>query len=443
MVAIQLDTSAQYVLEALQKQGFEAYAVGGCVRDALMGNTPKDWDVCTSALPQQVIACFRAHTVIETGLQHGTVTVVVNGTPIEVTTYRVDGSYEDNRRPSDVQFVRSLREDLARRDFTMNALAYNPAAGLVDYYGGAADIQNKLIHCVGKPDERFNEDGLRIMRALRFASRFGFRLAEDTAQSIHSNRHLLRNISAERLNTELCGLLLGDAAVPVLRAYPDVLAVFIPELKPMFGFAQNNPWHQYDVWRHTVESVGAAPKDKTLRLTMLLHDIAKPCTYTTDEKGVGHFYGYPDKSAEIAQTILKRLRFDNETIADVCTLVRWHDVPIEEKTVIKWLARLGEARFFQLLQVKAADAAAQVESRREESMEHIAGLREKAEDILAQKQCFTLKDLALNGNDLIQAGYAPGVGIGETLHTLLNAVMEGTLPNEKAALIEKAGLLKG
>ena len=284
------------VVERLERYGYEAYVVGGCVRDSLMGRCPKDWDVCTNALPEEVLRVFKRFHVIKTGLQHGTVTVMVDKQPVEVTTFRIDGNYTDNRHPDSVNFVSRVEEDLARRDFTINAMAYNPARGLVDAFGGQEDLQARIIRCVGEPDERFNEDGLRILRALRFAARYDFGIETETAFSMHRNRHLLENVSVERIFSELKGILVGEGVLGMMQAFPDIFSVIIPELAPAVGFDQRNPHHCYDVWTHTAHAVQAAPADEVLRLALLLHDIAKPATFTMGEDGKGHFYGHGEKA---------------------------------------------------------------------------------------------------------------------------------------------------
>ncbi|MCL2808196.1 MAG: HD domain-containing protein [Coriobacteriia bacterium] len=435
---MKLDTRVHTALDVLQGQGFEAFVVGGCVRDSLMGLTPKDWDVCTSALPSEVLGCFGNYPVHETGLKHGTITVLIEQLPVEITTYRQDGTYEDCRRPSEVTFVRSLEEDLARRDFTMNALAYHPAGGLTDPFGGAEDIHNKLIRCVGDPAKRFNEDGLRIMRALRFASLLGFELEEHTAEAVHSHKELLQKVSAERLAHELTQLLKGRQVCEVLLKYSDVLEVFIPEIKSMVGTEQNNPYHLYDIWGHTVRSVAAAPASKVVRLAMLFHDSGKPSTRSTDAHGIGHFYGHSKKSVDIAHTVLKRLRFDTKTIEAVVELITWHDTTIQVQKVARWLARLGEERFEQLLQVQEADLAAKSNKDRQEQEAHIAALWQRYREILEEQQCFRLKDLAISGDDLITLGMEPGTLLGCVLNELLGSVMDGKLPNEKQALLAAA-----
>jgi tRNA nucleotidyltransferase (CCA-adding enzyme) len=426
------------VIEKLDAAGFDAYLVGGCVRDLLIGKTPGDWDVATSALPEEVIEVFDRGKAVETGIKHGTVTIVSDGLPVEVTTFRIDGGYEDGRRPAKVTFVRSLREDLARRDFTVNALAWRPDEGVIDYVSGVDDLKAGVIRAVGDADARLNEDGLRILRALRFAAVLSFRIEKDLSDSLHRNRGLLKNISAERIAAELRKLLAGDGVFEILHDYPDVLSVFIPEIEPMIGFGQRHPFHQYDAWLHTIHTIDAVRPDPTLRLTMLFHDLGKPGCFSIGDDGVGHFYGHGASGEEIARVRLRALKFDNDTIRTVTELVRNHDARLTEKNTIRWLNRLGETRLRQLLEVQQADASAHAGAYRGGRLNEIAEASNALNDIVASGQCFSLRDLAVNGADLISAGFREGKRIGQILSLLLNEVMEGAVPNEKEALIERA-----
>ncbi len=329
-----IPAGARHILQTLNGAGFEVYLVGGCVRDLLRGVEPHDWDICTSALPEETEACFAGQRIIETGLKHGTVTVLEGGGPYEITTYRTEGPYSDSRRPDFVRFVPDLEEDLARRDFTMNAIAMDLDGNLRDPFGGADDIRAGLIRCVGEPAQRFQEDGLRVMRvmrvmrALRFAAVFGYEIEKQTACAIHENRAMLDRVAAERINVELCKLLTGSNAGNVLRQYPDVLCEFWPELGPLVTLEQNNPWHCWGGWEHTIHAVEGAPADVTLRLTMLLHDIGKPSCKSTDEEGIDHFYGHPAVSAQMADQMLWALMFDNKTRERVVLLVERHDAQL-------------------------------------------------------------------------------------------------------------------
>lgn len=426
------------IINRLEQNGFEAYAVGGCVRDTILGKKPKDYDVTTSALPEQVEECFKDFKVIETGMKHGTVTVAAEGQPVEVTTFRVDGKYSDRRRPDEVSFSASLEDDLARRDFTINAMAYNPKKGLVDLYGGQEDLFIRKISCVGDPCERFDEDALRIMRALRFASELDFSVESRTAEAIRHMKGLLEEISPERISRELTLLLCGAGPFRVLTEFSDVFAVIIPEIKPCIGFEQHNRYHIYDVWTHTAAAVERSEIQPDVRLALLLHDIAKPRCFKQDEEGSGHFYGHEKLSAEMAETILRRLRFPNETVSRVSELIKYHYVtPIDDEKVVKRLiATVGEENFFLLTEVMKGDNRAKQGSclERVQTLEH---MRSKAEHIIAEGQCLKLSDLAVKGGDMIELGYS-GKEIGEVLDEMLSAVIDEKLPNEREALIEFA-----
>ena len=440
-IKITMPPKVKQIIETLQETGFEAYAVGGCIRDSLMSRCPNDWDICTSAKPEETKKVFEdKYHVIETGLKHGTVTVVIDKEPYEITTYRIDGEYKDNRRPEEVCFVTDLREDLARRDFTINALAYNDEDGLQDYYEGQKDLETKLIRCVGDANKRFQEDALRILRALRFASVLGFDIEEDTAKALREEKMLLKNIAKERIQVELVKLLLGDGVKDILLEYSDVLEVVIPEINDMVGFEQHNLHHCYDVWRHTVEAVSQTPKDKVLRLAALLHDSGKPRTHTCDERGVGHFYGHASVSHDIAHKVMNDLRFDNETKQDVCQLVKYHDTLIIEapKYVKRWLNRIGTEQFKKLLTLKYADMMGQSEFHREDKLDSLRTLEEILSKVLEEEQCFSLKDLAVNGRDLIEIGITDGKRIGKTLDKILQEVIDGKIENRKEELLQRA-----
>ena len=344
-----LSPGAAKALALLQAAGYEAWIVGGCVRDALLGLPPKDYDLTTSALPEETQRVFAAYPRIETGLRHGTVTVLLEGEPLEITTYRVDGAYSDARHPDGVTFTRSLRQDAARRDFTINAMAYAPGWGLQDFFGGQADLARGILRAVGAAEKRFREDALRILRALRFASVLDFTLEGETARAARACAPLLAAVSAERVSGELGKLLCGKAAGRVLRDYPDVLGVVLPEILPMVGLDHRNPHHCYDVWTHTTVAVDHVPPELPLRLALLLHDIGKPDTFSLGEDGQGHFYGHPRRSVELAEGILSRLRFPRRTRERVLTLVRYHDAVLEEspQRVRRWLNKLGPEVFFR------------------------------------------------------------------------------------------------
>lgn len=425
------------LLETLNHHGFEAYAVGGCVRDSILGKTPHDWDITTNALPEEIKRCFSELPVLETGIRHGTVTVLAERTPYEITTYRIDGDYLDCRHPQQVTFTRSLREDLARRDFTMNALAYHPQTGLQDFFGSMEDIRHKRICCVGNPDLRFREDALRIMRAMRFASVLGFSIEERTADALHRSRALLQHIAAERLAAELKQLLLGASVREVLHDYVDVLGVVIPEVLPMVGFDQHNPHHNRTIWEHTIESIAQSPKNLLVRLTMLLHDIGKPPCYTQDAQGIGHFYEHAKHSTALAHTILSRLKFDTQTIDTVTMLVQNHSIDLSPnpRPIKRLLHRLGTERFALLLDVKRADTLAQAPQIQQIRLENLAKVQALMEEILREQACFSLKDLAVNGRDLMELGIPQGKQIGLLLNNLLEWVMDYPEDNNKGALL--------
>ncbi|MDE6260185.1 MAG: HD domain-containing protein [Oscillospiraceae bacterium] len=433
-----IPAGARHILQTLNDAGFEAYLVGGCVRDLLRGVAPHDWDICTSALPGETETCFVGQRIIETGLKHGTVTVLEGGEPYEITTYRTEGPYSDSRRPDFVRFVPDLEEDLARRDFTMNAIAMDLDENLRDPFGGAEDIKAGLIRCVGEPAQRFQEDGLRVMRALRFAAVFGYEIEERTARAIHENRAMLDRVSAERINVELRKLLVSKNAGAVLRQYPDVFCQFWPQLSPLVILEQHNPWHCWGGWEHTIHAVEAAPTDVTLRLTMLLHDIGKPACKSTDEQGIDHFYGHPAVSALLADQMLRALKFDNKTWEQVVLLVERHDVqlPPRSQVIRRWLNRLGPEAFFQLLEVKRADNMGQAPEKVKDSLADLDELKAKAEQILAERQCLTLKDLAVDGRDVRAVGIAPGPEVGRVLEELLERVLSGEIPNERTVLLK-------
>ena len=431
-----LPQPVEYVLERLENAGFDAFAVGGCVRDTLLGRTPGDWDVTTAARPEQVLSLFAGYA-IPTGLKHGTVTVRAGEMAIEVTTFRADGDYTDHRRPDTVTFSRRLEDDLCRRDLTVNAMAMDRRGEITDLYGGREDLKAGILRCVGEPERRFQEDALRILRTLRFSAVLGFAIEEKTAAALRETAALLTYIAPERIRTEMDKLLCGGHVLSVLLDCPEVLGVFLPEVLPCVGFDQHNRHHIYDVWGHTAHAVAAAPAEHVLRWAMLLHDVGKPACFTRDAAGVGHFYGHPAVSAELAETVCRRLRMDNRTAERVVTLVRWHDRDIArtERAIARAVSQLGEETFRQLLDVKRADNAAQSP----EDRGRLADIQQ-AEDILnaleARKQCFSLKDLAVDGRDMMALGLR-GREIGDGLHALLEAVLDGA-ENDRETLLTLA-----
>ena len=431
---------ASTIIDTLNSHGFEAYIVGGCVRDSILGLTPKDWDICTEATPQEVESCFDGYRIIETGLKHGTVTVVMGDGQYEVTTFRTDGVYSDNRRPDSVEFVKDIREDLARRDFTVNAMAYNPSLGLVDPFGGQSDLAAGCISCVGNADDRFNEDALRVMRALRFASVYGFTIADETAEAVHRNASLLNNIAVERITTELCKLLCGKGCLDLLLNYSDVITTIIPELTPCVGFDQNNRYHQYTIYDHIAHAVSNyTGADVTTKVALLLHDIGKPQCYTEDENG-GHFYGHGIPGKEIAEQVVDRLRFDGVTQKDVAELVLFHDSLIEPtpKAVRRWLNKVGETQLYRLLDMHTADALAHTAGMQQSRVDKCVEIRKIVDDIITSEQCFSLKHLKINGKDIISLGVPEGPVVGMILQGLLCRVIDEQVVNERDALIKVA-----
>lgn len=429
-----LPESVETVIERLCESGYEAYAVGGCIRNFLLGTEPKDYDITTSARPDEIKQALDGFRIIETGIKYGTVTVISRGMPIEVTTYRIDGDYSDNRRPENVTFTTKLAEDLKRRDFTVNAMAYNTRTGIIDIFGGRSDLRNGVIRAIGVPDERFKEDGLRILRALRFASCCGLKIEPATAESIHRNRKLLENISGERIASEFSKLICGECG-NILREYYDVISVFLPEFAVCRGFEQHTKFHDRDVMEHIIGTVEAIEPRLELRLAMLLHDIGKPMYFTMGEDGVGHFKGHAKGSTAIAESFLKRLKYGNAVSESVCSLVQTHDIVIEdrENLIKRYLNRYGEDLFFDIIKVHIADNMAKAPECRERIKTYRAAA-ETAKKIIAEKQCFSLKQLAVNGRDIMALGYE-GAEIGEKLEMLLELVIDGECENSKDALI--------
>ena len=436
---ITLPTPVARALSVLEACGYEGYTVGGCVRDSLLGRAPNDWDITTNATPEEMKVCFKDLRVIETGIRHGTLTVIVDGMQLEITTYRNDGEYLDNRHPVQVTFSKNIEDDLSRRDFTVNAMAYHPEKGFVDLFGGREDLQNRIIRAVGDAKTRFEEDGLRILRAIRFASVLDLDIAEDTAKAVHACKHLLSGIAAERIREELCKLICGRGAVRILREYIDVIAVFLPELERCVDFEQNTKYHCYDVFEHTLQALALCEDyDLITRLGILLHDIGKPLCYTEDEQG-GHFKGHAPVGVEITKEVLSRLRFDNETIRRMELLVEWHDIPLsaEKKRVKRLLQKLSDADILRLLEIKRCDRLAHAPDFREMPPD-LALIPSVMEEIRAEDACLSLRTLAIGGDDLMALGVPKGKQIGELLHTLLDDVIEESLPNEKEALLQAA-----
>jgi len=440
MNRINIPDGAKDIIDTLTAAGFEAYVVGGCVRDSLLGLEPHDWDICTSALPSDVLACFSGKRIVGTGMKHGTVTILVGNNGYEVTTFRIDGDYSDHRRPDSVTFTSSLSDDLSRRDFTINAMAYNDVVGLIDPFGGRDSLNRREISCVGSPAHRFEEDALRIMRALRFASTYGFHIEDRTANAVHLFAPSLTDIAVERIQSELCKILLGDGVLDILLDYSDIIATIIPEMKPCIGFDQNNCYHEYTVYDHIAHAVANYKgKDTSVKVALLLHDIGKPLCYTEDTNG-GHFHGHAVPSRDIAETVMNRLRFDNKTKEEVLELVLYHDAVIEPtpKTVRRWLNKIGEHRFSQLLKVRMADILAHSKGTQQSRIERCDALKSLITEVLEAEQCFSLKDLAIHGKDVLSLGVPEGKIIGNTLQYILNMVINGDAPNEIGAQMDIA-----
>ena len=421
MVEIQIPEKVNKIIHTLQEHGYEAYAVGGCVRDSFLGREPMDWDITTSAMPEETKALF-PHT-FDTGIEHGTITVLLDHEGFEVTTYRVDGKYEDSRHPKEVIFVRNLQEDLLRRDFTINAMAYNEKEGLVDIFGGMDDLKAGIIRCVGNAQARFSEDALRILRGIRFAA--------------------LRKISAERIQVELVKTLTSSRPDLLREAWKlGITKEFLPEFDLAMETTQETVHHMYTVGEHILHTLLEVRPDRILRLTMLLHDIGKPYMKTMDADGVAHFKGHPEKSSELANEILHRLKFDNDTIRKVTKLVRYHDhrMPVTPAHVRRAVHEIGEDLFPLYLEVRRADVAAQSMYQRKEKVADIDGVEKLYHEIMERKECVSLKTLAVTGKDLIAAGMKPGKEIGQMLEHVLDLVLEHPELNQKEELLKRIEL---
>lgn len=427
-------------LTCLENAGFDAYVVGGCVRDSLLGLEPYDFDICTSALPEQIMEVFSEKTVIPTGIRHGTVTVLEDSHPLEITTYRIETDYRDHRHPDMVEFVQHIEQDLSRRDFTFNAIAYHPARGLVDPFGGVADAHKRLLRAVGDPQKRFGEDALRILRALRFAAVYGFDIEQNTKDALVACSPLLTQISAERVQAELKRMLIGEHIGSIIHTLYPVLFPILPELKAAQGIDQHSRYHHLDVLEHILTAVEHAETELTVRLCALLHDIGKPYCVSFDDQGNGHFYGHAEIGERMARDILHRLRFDKKTTDEVCLLIRYHDTPIErtDKAVQRWMNRLGVPLFRRLLAVKYADTMAHDTALMSGRFEELDDIRARIDRLLAEQDCFSLRDLAVTGNDLLGIGIPRGKSVGECLQWLLDEVMEGHLNNEVNTLLDAA-----
>ena len=435
---IQLPEKVGRIIGTLQEHGYEAYAVGGCIRDSILGREPEDWDITTSAMPEETKALF--DKTFDTGIQHGTITVLLEKEGFEVTTYRIDGKYEDSRHPKEVTFTRNLREDLLRRDFTINAMAYNETDGLVDIFGGLEDLEAGMIRCVGTAKERFKEDALRILRGVRFAAQLGFDIEEDTRQGMKELAWTLQNISAERIQVELVKMITSKRPEMLREAYElGMTRIVLPEFDQLMTTGQETPHHMYSVGEHTLHAMKNIRADKILRLAMLLHDMGKPALKTVDEAGVAHFKKHALESERIAENVLRRLKFDNDTIRKVTRLVRCHDLrmPATAKSVRRAMNQIGEELFPYYMEVRRADVLAQSMYQREEKIENLDQIEELYRQIVEDGDCVSLKDLAVTGRDLIASGMKPGKEIGEKLEELLKLVIEDPKLNTKEELLKR------
>ena len=436
---IQLPEKVKVMIQTLEAAGYEAYAVGGCVRDSVLGRVPADWDITTSALPEQVKELF--HRTIDTGIEHGTVTVMMDKEGFEVTTYRVDGEYRDHRHPEQVNFTGELKEDLRRRDFTINAMAYNDRCGMVDAFGGIEDLKHGVIRCVGVARERFEEDALRILRAVRFAAQLGFEIEKETANAARTLAGNLKDISAERIQTELVKLLVSPHPEMLRTAYElGITRVVLPEFDVMMETPQHHPHHMYSVGEHTLKALEFTDPEKVLRLSVLFHDFGKPQTRTTAD-GVDHFHGHAKISAQETVRIMRRLKFDNATMDQVKRIVLYHDVrpQPDERQIRRLLHRAGEDIFPGLFQVMGADILAQSEYRKIEKLVNLERVHQVYDEILKRKDCISLKNLQVTGKDLIAAGMEPGKKIGEILNQMLEDVLETPEHNEREYLLKTYG----
>lgn len=439
-LTLKLPNNVDKILTMLNNAGYEAFAVGGCVRDAMLGIEPNDWDITTSAQPAEIKEVFSSCRTIDIGEAHGTIGVLIDDVVYEITTYRIDGDYADKRHPDSVSFAKTIEEDLSRRDFTVNAMAYNNEKGIVDPFNGQADLKYKALRCVGDPDTRFNEDALRILRGLRFASVYNFGIESKTAASIIRNRLLLNDISEERIASEFNKLLCGDNVKYILSRYKDVFSVFFPEIVSTFDFAQNTPHHNKTVWRHITASVSFIEPDELLRLVMFLHDVGKPLALRTDSKGIDHFKGHNHFGAVLAKNALERLKYPRKNIDDVCVLIEYHDVRFnEDKRKIKHVLNIiGKENFERLLKIQLADIKAQSMYKRESKLRDHELAKQAFREITDNNECYSLQSLAINGSDLIHLGITDGKSIGFILDNLLDEVINETLENDNVTLKKQA-----
>ncbi|OPJ56957.1 CCA tRNA nucleotidyltransferase [Alkalithermobacter paradoxus] len=435
---INIPKEVEYIINKIEENGYEAFIVGGCVRDSLLGKIPNDFDITTNANPKTVLEIFKDEITIPTGLKHGTITLVINKNHYEITTYRIEGTYSDNRKPDKVEYTNDLIQDLKRRDFTINAMAYNKRIGLVDKFDGKKDLKNKIIRAVGNPDERFKEDALRMLRAIRFSSQLNFNIHKDTLNAISKNAELINNISSERIRDEINKILVSNNSGKIYLMHKiGLLRHIILELDEGMKTKQNNPYHIYNVGIHTLKSVKNIEPILHLRLSMLLHDIGKVKVKTTDENGIDHFYNHAKISSEISVEILKRLHYDNNTIEKVRLLTLYHDSKIHpnKKSIKKWLNRIGKENLDDLLKVKLADNLAKNSICHDEIKKEIKEIKEILKKVVESNECFTIKDLAISGKDIMNLGYNQGKEIGIILNEMLEIVIDNPDLNNKDYLL--------
>lgn len=428
---MKLPPNVELIIQTLENCGFEAFVVGGAVRDFLLGLKQKDYDIATSATPGEMHSALSSYKLVDIGIKHGTVTAVFDDLSVEITTYRIDGVYSDNRRPDHVSFTRSLKEDLSRRDFSVNAMAFSAGTGIIDFFGGKSDLENKTLRCIGNAERRFEEDALRILRAMRFMAELDFHTDDLTEKALFSKKELIENISPERITSEFKRIICGRYAERVLLGYKEIFAVIVPELKPCFNFNQHNKYHIYDVYTHLIKALVSVPeKETTVRIAMLFHDIGKPDCFKD-----GHFYGHARESVRITENVLKRLCFNKRTSENVLTLVKYHDCPIssDEKKIKRMLNRFGENGLRRILLTHIADDSAKSDLVKKR-IENYKLVQKTADEIIMQKACFTLKDLAVNGHDIVGAGYC-GKEAGKALEFLLSAVINERILNKKEDLL--------
>ncbi|EGW40612.1 HDIG domain-containing metalloprotein [Desulfosporosinus sp. OT] len=437
---MKINKNALKIMDILESRGYEAFAVGGCVRDLILGKVPKDWDITTNALPEQMLAMFEDYHTIPTGLKHGTITVVLDHEPFELTTYRVDGVYSDNRRPDTIAYTSSLTEDLARRDFTMNAIAYNPKTGIIDPFHGQEAIRLKEIKTVGKPEERFKEDALRMLRCIRFACQLDGTIDALTYDSLYQNRRLIQRISIERIREEINKILLSGCPDRGIKLFYDtgLLQYILPEVCSLADFDQHNPHHHKDVLNHTLIVLNAVPNNLPSRWAALLHDIGKPKAFTLGEDNIGHFYEHHKGGADMAREILLRLKFDHDTVRKVGILVYNHMFKydtLRDASIKKFINRVGVENLNDLFELQIADIKG---SKPPHDFSQIKHLRKEVDRILNEKEPLSMKDLRVNGDDLVAIGFEPGKRLGDTLRYLMEEVLRTPEVNDKETLLSMA-----